>query len=207
MAINSFSISAINFSINSQNEITINETFSVSISSDSQDTCDVKITINDKSNKIISQIESNGWKNPFYYLKSAFPSQKTFNIKATEYAQNATLCARLRKSGASTYSEVCNHINIISQGIAEETEEQNQVTEENISRDDSPISQTGDFIPFNNSSEQKSENTINEPIILSKSINKEDIFISKEEKKIIYICVSFTIFCIVIIILLALRKL
>jgi len=105
--------SALEFNMSYPDPVTINEEFSIALSIDSPDTYDVKIFVkNSETGKTISEIFNSDWKNPYYYLKEAFPEKTEFSVIVRDQSENALICARLRKSGSTGYSEKCGIIKI-----------------------------------------------------------------------------------------------
>ncbi len=114
--------SALQFNFTSPDSVTVNDEFDVSISADTPDTYDVKVFIHNSSDSkitqsdIVSQIKfEDSWKNPWNYLVGAFPSQTTYPIKVVKNLseqKTEQICVRLRKSGASSFSELCKEIEI-----------------------------------------------------------------------------------------------
>jgi hypothetical protein len=207
--------SALDFTLNSPDSVNLNESFSVSITATTSDIYDVKIFVQDNSTKIIiSEIYNNGWKNPFYYIKSIFPEKSEFELRAIDYSSNAALCARLRKTNSSSYSEKCNAISINQDLTVEEktnninktTTEENRTTIQEINKSSTP---EADFIPAGSPSQNQIEPIIEdknqERIVLTPK--KEEIFISNQEKIGLYAVYAFTFFALIIIILLSIRKL
>jgi hypothetical protein len=105
--------------------VTENMPFEVTINFESSDTYDVKIFVHlEDKNNYISQVNDGGtWRSPRTYMKETFPSQQTYEVKILDFMGEAELCARLRKTGASSFSEVCQPINVgelVSKDISEE---------------------------------------------------------------------------------------
>lgn len=207
-------VSALDFTLNSPDSIRLNESFSVNITATTSDVYDVKIFVQDNSTKtIISEIYNDGWKNPFYYIKSIFPEKSEFELKAIDYSSNVALCARLRKINSSSYSEKCNAI-LINQDLPVKSEPNKTSIKENktTAQETNKSSTIGaDFIPAG--SQIPSQDQI-EPILEDKNQErivltpkKEEIFISNQEKIKLYAVYAFTFFALIIIILLSLRKL
>lgn len=221
-------VSAQDFQFTSPESVNINNSFSISIMASTQEVHDVKIFVQDSNRNIISEIFNTEWKNPFYYLKSAFPEQTEFKIRILEYADNSSICVRLRKSGARPFTEKCNEINILQISPSQELNNENNTTEDNNQN----IIETTEQIPeeikkpaeennTNNNLEQKQiknisyqnqqiENLNNEKIILnSKPVKKEiqTVYTTKYDKIKLGIIYSFIAFCIIIIILLAFKQL
>ena len=206
--------SALDFELNSPESAELNASFQVLITAETSETYDVKIFVQDNEEKIISQIFNEGWKNPFYYLKSIFPQQKEFKIQINKFSENAQICARLRKSGSSSFNEKCNEMKIIkNQQESEEKPEQVNENKSNKTKESKQENKSTDTLKQNISQEQEIKNINyqtqdNEKIILnSKSQDAKKIFTTKNEKIRIWVIYSFTALCIIIIILLALKRL
>ncbi len=213
LAILLFPIStAINFSISAPSEVKINQEFTLAINSQAAETHDVKIfAYQDEPSSIISEIKKAGqWTNPFYYLKEAFPSQKEFEIRIIKAPGKRELCARLRQAGKSSYTQQCTNITILESNIQEETEKNK--SEANPAQP-KPQEQAKTNQTIEPSSKETNSTTItnseNEKIILNPKLSdpKEYAFTTREGNKHLYALYTFTIFCIILIILLALRKL
>lgn len=124
--------SSIDLEITAPEEAIINENISIQIHYTSNELHDVKIFIQEK-NEIISKIYSeNQWKNPFYYLRSSFPKQTSFTVKAIQESQKAELCVRLRKTGETIYIQTCQEITLISSQV--NVEESKSDFSENIEK-------------------------------------------------------------------------
>jgi hypothetical protein len=173
---------AISFSFSSPNEINIGEKFVVKINADTNENYDVKIFVNDKDKNILSEIENNGWKNPFYYLKSVFPGKKEYENRIINGSGENNLCVRLRKSGANNYGEICKKIQIKNNDITPIVK--NDKSSNVKINEDNKIMLNADVVK---------ENTINE-------------FATKKNKLRLWLACSFIIFCITILILLIARK-
>ena len=211
MAINSMPlISALEFSFISPESANIEESFNVEIQADTSDIYDIKIFIENEESKIISEIEYEGWKNPFYYIKSAFPGKKEFQIKAL-FAGNYEICARLRQSGKSSFDEKCNSIKINSskEGKEQEIKKEETASETNSNKDNKTEKvKTKEDIAI----QAKAQNInlpSNEKIILKANNPTQSVqeFTSKKERIRNTIIYSFTAFTVLLIIILALRKL
>lgn len=112
------SVSSLEITLSSPSSVKINEEFITTIDADSQETHDVKIFVHKSSDEkitadeYISEIDSDGWKNPWYYLKGIYPSKKSFKIKVISSDGEREICARLRKSGSDSFSTICFPITI-----------------------------------------------------------------------------------------------
>nr|AQS33457.1 hypothetical protein [uncultured archaeon] len=204
--------SALEISINSPLEVDLNEEFTVSINADSSETHDVKIFIHSsddekiEQNEYISEIYSDGWKNPYYYLKESFPEKKEYKIKATS-SPAKEICARLRKTGTSSFSTQCQSIKVLKSETEEETEDAEEDNEE--IKENASIGNIQDDLPQQQIA-QPSQLSLNSEKLFLNSPSEEKAqktFITKQEKTRLGIIYSFTAFTLVVIILLALKKL
>lgn len=213
------SASAVEFGVDFKSPASLNESISVSISLTTSEVYDVKIFVEDSADKIISEIDYNGWKNPYYYLKAVFPAQTSFTIRITEYSANANLCARLRKTNSTSYSEVCKPIQIVSQQSSSSNEEEPAPKQEQPKNTTRTITITSsavsDFVPLSPSESQPSQQTQQEKEISSDSGNKVILnpqsepaeYTTSQGNLRLIIVYTFLAFCIVLLILLMLRKL
>ena len=225
---------ALDFTFNYPETIELNETFIFSIKAATSENYDVKIFVKDENEKIISEIFSNGWKNPFFYLKEVFPKQSDFKIHIVKSATEYIICARLRKSGRSQFEEKCNKINISP--INREIKQKNAIEQEEIRinkiEENDETSKLESQLETSNKNENEKEplrseistiNDIQEKItgeIIEKNKDKEKIILNSnsksEENKIFttryevqkqFILYAFLAFCVLLIIFLAIRRL
>lgn len=212
--------SAVSFNFSSPSSVEANTEFSISLTAETSgsDTYDVKAFVNTDSktsSEIYDPVKSS-WQSPYYYVKSIFPSQREFKLKAY-FVGETKICVRLRKTNSSASTEVCNPItvkpstNSPSDGSTTSSPENNSkhLTPKNLSSQSS-------VLPNSSSSIQPAPSQPNElqdtgRIVLapkSKIITTNpDIFVTKQEKTRLYIILAFTLLCITIIILLSLRLL
>ncbi len=203
------SASALVFDFDYPAQVQINESFSVSLSAETTNTYDVKIFISNNDDKIISQIYNEGWKNPYYYVKAVFPEKSEFDVRVINYSSEATICARLRKTDSSSFSEECGSIEIAEE--AEEPEEQSGPEENNT-----PSEQEAkpDFVSSHSGStetlEQSEDKGAEEPerIHLNPQARRSsDKFITKDEKLRLFALYAFTGLVVLIVIFLIFKKL
>ncbi len=94
----------------------LQETFTVTISSDTMERSDVKIYIRNDSDAVLSEIQDGDWKNGRYYVNDAYPQTTAFVLRATTFSDSAHLCAKLRLSEKRKTKpptpESCTSINI-----------------------------------------------------------------------------------------------
>jgi len=126
MVINSFAIfssfvNSLEIEFNYPSEVELNREFKVSIDFEANDTYDVKIfAYNSKDTKVtrdeyISDIynsEKNSWQDSWNYLAASFPNQKEYSIKVTKSPGDRQICARVRKTGASSSFSKCGSITV-----------------------------------------------------------------------------------------------
>ena len=195
---------ALEINLTSPDSVSLNEEFEVSITADTLETHDVKIYVEDENSKTISQIlNGNEWKSSYYYIKAAFPENKEFKLKVTKQGI-WDICLRIRKDGTS--SPVCNTITVLSSSTEEKQEIKEQLAEKTKEPENTTIqSLSNPIIPL----EETAENT---RIVLNSKpsdsqIKKQEVFTTKKERTRLAIIYGFSVFSVVIIILLALRKL
>jgi hypothetical protein len=208
--------SSADFSLTSPNQITQGEEFTTSIVIGSQEIYDVKISIENEEGKALSKTLNNEiWKSSFYYIKFALPRQKDFKIIISDLSGETEICAKLRKPNSSPTEKICNKIEILpstSSTTQEQTSQNSETQEEPFNQE--PVQE----IPETQKSEQKTSlieqdktkglsYSQPEKIILNSPKEESAKFTSKTEKTRLWIIYSFSLFTIIIIILLSLRKL
>ena len=222
-------ISALNFNIDSPEKVKVNESFFVIIEAQTSEVYDVKIFVENSDKKIISEIYNGGWKNPRYYLLSVFPQQSKFEIKVLS-AGDYPICARLRKPEKTNFDEQCNNItatntankddknydieneeNDDEEEIDDEAEDEMDDDKDKDELEDLDI-EDGEEITDKNYRNLTVESKIqNEERIMLNSEKfekaEEKVFITKYQKQKLLILYGFSAFCIIIIILLALKRL
>lgn len=221
-------VSSLDFQLISPIQANENESFEVSIIANTSDTYDVKIFVTNDSKEFSEIYDGSAWKSTYYYLKSVFPQTSNFQMKAHSVG-DTVVCSRLRKSGASSYTEVCNNVKI-NQVIQAESQSStsnsssstsNQTASTgsstaNSSQNNSIISNSSNT--KSNAQEQKSqtnsqaessEKSSDSKIVLNSQAIKESssAFTTGDGKIGIWITYSFTMLCVVIIIFLILKKL
>lgn len=203
--------SALAFEFNAPDSAAVDANFSTSISAAASESYDVKIFVQDNETKItLSEIYNGGWKNPYYYLKAVFPDKTDFIIRVRNSSDNAVICARLRKTGGSSYKEECRNIEIIeanSQPPDEQPPE--QTSNSNTSTKSQNIIASEDFVPSGEKEQisQLHQEGTSEKIFLNSGQNSKAVFITKDEKLRIYAVYAFTALAIIAIIFLVMKKL
>jgi len=202
-------VSGLDFSFSYPEEVQAGEEFEVIIELDTSDEHDVKIYVHEAKKGVSEIFDGSEWKNPFYYLQRYFPNVKTYYVR-TNYTGESEICVQLRNSETEKVEKKCSPI--VSQNLEEEqlvlpeededpklTEiESSELNEDNTLNNSDLKSGGGNVNQFN-------KIVLNSP---TKTNNVEEkIFVSKEEKIRLGVIYGFVIICVVIIILLSLKKL
>ncbi len=208
------SVSALEFNFNYPASVEVNENFTASLSASTSENYDVKIFVQDNSsNIIISEIYNDGWKNPFYYIKSVFPAKTEFLIRAKNYSGNAAICARLRKIGSSSYSEKCGSINIEKAQTTSSSSSHKSANSSSSTEDNKTVlsATNADFTPSAETQTADKGQSVqtfdSERIVLTPKKSSSSAFVSAEEKIRLFAVYAFTGLVIIIVILLAFKKL
>jgi hypothetical protein len=216
--------------LDSPEEVKINEEFEVRIDADSSEVFDVKIFVHNSEGGIVtrdeytSEIYNDGWKDPWYYLLEAFPSKKQYTIIVPNKIAYQDICVKLRKTEEpDTIFKTCNEIRVV--GLGGNVEKK---TSEKVIEPDSEVLQQETQEMIDKKDEPSQENVILEKIVLNppqpdspvdpnKEIEANEPIINDQPKIIenttksgkirTWITYSFIGFAVIIIILLALRKL
>ncbi len=132
-------VSAVAFDFNAPDNVNLNENFTVSITfNEASDEYDVKIFSEDEIFNTTSQVYYFGWKNPKYYLRSAFPRYKEFINRVTSGLGKQRLCVRLRVPERSDYDEKCKDLAVLDKeeiesfGLEDSNIEGNIIADEKI---------------------------------------------------------------------------
>src|SRR3989344_5968239 len=191
-------ISALELTINFPQYVVLNESFDVSISENTGEIHDVKITVLDNENKTISStlIDKN-WKSSFYYLKSSWPSIKIYSLRVNEESAISNLCARMRKPEKTSFTEKCNSI-IINQKKSGDVTEKNK---EYIEKEVPPIQEIDRF----DNSELINTTNIDENKPYSSYINS-DVQLTDYARTRLIIVLLFTLITLILVLLVALNK-
>jgi hypothetical protein len=93
----------------------VNESFSVTLTSDENLQSDVKVYVKSGENDRISQTYNAGsWKSSFYYVPRVYPEQTRFDLRVLAQYDHAELCAKLRESESKKVgAEVCKPLTIL----------------------------------------------------------------------------------------------
>jgi len=210
-------VSALEFSFSSPGSVEVEEEFEVTIDYETEDLYDVKIFVyEDEISNIVSKVyHDEEWKNPFYYLQDVFPAEKTFKIKVIDFIGDTEICVRLREANeTSGYDQSCTAIEIGEAEESENADEENngdgESDNDESNGDDNLIQDNGqEFDQLSDTLNEKGKIILNSPI---ENIEKgeetgDKVFISKQERLRFFIVISFLVLAVVLIILLALRKL
>ena len=201
-------ISFAELTINYPEEVKIEEEFLVSIDSDISETQDVKIFVhNSEDQKVerseyISEIFEENWKDPWFYLTSAFPEKKEFKIKVLDSPGERIICAKLRKAETKSIAEKCATIKVIGEAEKEEPEEEEDEEENNeivTEKIEFPIEEVSQIV--------QNEYKQQEKIVLSSPKKEQTIIVTKQEKRRTGIIYTFIGLCVLITILAVMKKL
>ena len=219
------SAAGIGFTFSFDEEAEAQENISVSLEANISSKYDVKIYIESKNSSIISEIWDGKWKSPFYYIKESFPEESKYIIRAKQAEENGKLCIRLRETGKTAYSEVCNNITIHeSSNTEEESDEEESEDEENNPGDsieDNSSDNSNESHPSNISIKRQSQKVQPQNANTGSAINEENKIIllntkealeeawqsTPQEKLRSALIYSFAGFCLCLCILLAFKKL
>lgn len=187
--------------LTSPEQVGVNEEFEVSIEADTQEIRDVKIFVYEGTpQQVVSQIYSeNAWKSGRYYIKNAYPTERSFSIRVPSFTGESEMCVQLRKPNVSAYSDrACNPIAIVSgtpEPPQEEEEEPEEEQKETIPAETTPSQTLPPTLPPKQ--EKISLNTPSE-----KAIGE---FISPEERIRMNIVYIFAGICVLLIVLLSFK--
>lgn len=213
---------ALEITLDSPQEVELEKDFSATISAETEENHDVKVFVhNSQDAKIdrseyISEIYNDGWQDSYLYIKESFPSQTEYKVKVFKGPGEREICARLRKSGTSAFSTQCEEIRVLGEEkeVSEKEEEEKEKEDEPEKRVIKKVSNSspqesikeGSSVELAPIAQQKTEKlTLN-----SKPLNKEKlkkVIKTPEYQKRNFLIYGFVGFCIIIIILLSLRKL
>jgi hypothetical protein len=203
-------------SLNSPENVEIDEEFTVEIDSAVEETCDVKIFIHNSDDSRISRSEyiseiyseaDDTWKDSWFYIIGSFPEQKEYKLKVASSSGQREICVKLRKSSdkESGFDQVCRDIEINEKSTSSESKPKEKTPEETK---ESPEEKSS--IPeTQQNSEMRKISYIEkqEKLTLNPKSNSAPITEIKTPRKELYILYSFMAFCVAIIILLVLKKL
>lgn len=193
---------ALEISIDSPKEVIQGEEFQVKIDSSSTESLDVKIFVHRHTKEFSEIFYDEKWKSPFHYLLGFFPDQKEYLLKA-HFLGETKICARLRKSTTSNFVEACNQITVLAQDAQEPSEDSPEAQSPSTETKNKPPTQTQEITSI----------VLEEPvpapekIVLSSKTDEPKQITTKQGKTRSWITYSFAGFLIIIIILLALRRL
>lgn len=208
--------SALEFTFSSPEEVNLNEEFEILISLDTSDIYDVKAFVQKDTKEYSEIFDGEKWRSPRNFIQDAYPDQKEFKLMSY-YSGDTQVCVRLREPEKTSYSEVCNEILV---EINEENDPDNdQEDDKEGDEEDKKQVQEKTTQPTNSqelNEPSQTSTTDLEPIILNPQSpaksqanqpQSNSPTLTTQEKTRTYIIYAFTFFTIVIIILLALRKL
>src|SRR3989344_1384251 len=218
MVISFQSARALDFSFTSPEEAKLGEELLITLDSDSPDTHDIKVFIHKsrdqtiERNEYISEIYNDEWSDPWYYIQGAFPSSKEIKIRPLE-SGNYNICVRLRSETKSTFTE-CKPITITENANQQnqERKEENNDDEETEKKEETDANKETVSLTANNIQQAPDQINRDGKIILNQRDKNQETetqktFTTKTHKTRQWILYSFLGFCILIIILLALKQL
>lgn len=204
---------AIEVALDSPEKVDVEEEFTVEISTDTQETSDVKIFVhNSEDDKIsreeyLSEIFDEGdesWKDSYFYVQEAFPENSKFDIRVLRSPGDATICLRLRNSASKNgFEQVCNPIEILESEDAKKEES----TKKASPTKQEQTTQTVQQLPLQQPIQQAQETSEKITLNANPSPKQTSVIETKESQKTKIIIYSFGSFCILLIVLLALRRL
>lgn len=220
--------SAIDFTMISPDEVLEGGEFDVTINADTTDTYDIKIFVTNEAGKygranIVSEIYFDGqWKDPWFYLPGVFPQHTSFQNRVLNFSGETEICGQLRLNGQSTYTRVCNPLTVngnsgSSNSNNENTNNQNSNEDEEGDEDNSSSldvegsSQSPQSVDLNSLAVDAPAPAPSKKIVLNapsketkSKIQGETTVESKVRTSVVY---GFIGLCVILIILLALKKL
>lgn len=205
---------ALSLTLTSPDSVSLNEEFEVSISDYAEIVCDVKIFVHtSEEEKIsraqyISEIYNGGWQDPWFYLSSSYPEQKEYKIRVVSSPGDRKICLRLRNPESKEFlDEACNEITIEDESRSSEKKETKQEKEEisSNSKEPEPV-QEETLTPIS----YPENEILQDKIVLNpkKDLAKTDeVLVTKNDKTRTVLIISFTGFCLILLIFLALKRL
>ena len=207
-------VSAVNIDFSISDEVYQNAEFNVEINNiDVPGVLDVKIYVMNESEKIVSEVYSDKWQSSNYYVKSAYPADKSFKLIVKSYSGPGKICVRIRQSGKSAVlGEVCKEIEIVKKDGRGNQIINNQIANVSIGKINISSGTKSSSEPIIwkvnvNASENavvKYESAVDEgPIVLEPKESYQTSYF-RTQNLLFY---GFVVMCVLIIILLALRRL
>lgn len=206
-------VSGLEIDLDFPDEVELDEEFEVTISTDSDDEeYDVKIFVHDSDDseidrdEYVSEIydsEEDDWEDSWYYLNEAYPYEDEFEVRVFDGEGRLEICVRLRKSSDhdSGFEEECDRIEVLE---AEEEDEYREDSEEPAIWRNEPPEEKQEIQPI--ALQKQDKITLNSP---KQPIEEPELTTIKtpEGNKRTMLMFSFTGFCVLIIVLLAMKKL
>lgn len=208
-------VSALDFSVTAPDEASIDEEFTVTVAADTTEIYDVKVfAYSGSKSDYISQIwRDNAWKSPHFYLAGVFPGQTQFEVKITQGGSGAELCARMRKDGQSTYSEQCKALTITGAPASGTEEDEDEDADEENDASENDETEDADSLDDPTPAPAVAITTLSADAPTKLVLNAPTAEINKREevtvtyKTRVGVIYAFIVFCVILVILLALRKL
>ena len=227
-AISLFQISSVNaadLTFNTLEEVDLGKEFEVKISYLINDTYDVKIVVQDISDKkSLSEIFSdNKWTSSFYFILGVYPKIDKFQLRVKTYSDNSEICVKVRKtSDKKGAKELCKPIKIkenigddkninVNNSNSTSNPPEKDTLDDQEKDDSNDKSSENQFKSGKTISSEKPAESVTPEIIFLGSDNDNKItkpvFVTKEEKIRLGVVYSFAALCIILIVLLSFNKL
>ncbi len=208
---------ALDFSLEAPPQVHIGEEFNVTISAETQDTYDVKIFVyigelTSRPNYVSEIYDEADWRNPHNYVVGVYPARKTFQLRVSEYEGAAELCARLRRTGATSYSQTCLPIESSQSAASTINNQSNKnATGEppNQSIAQQNLSEKPSFVPANWAPTIEQPVLQPEKIVLNSNVNissTKPIYRGAEAILRKWMFIGFALFSLTLVILISLRR-
>ena len=217
-------VSALEISLEYPSEIELDDEFTVHISADSTEIYDVKVFVHKSEdeqidrNEYISEIYDGDWKDSYLYIKKSFPEDLAYKIRVITSPGEREICARLRKSETSTFFTQCNEIKVTGSENSDEDEGDDEEDEDESEAEDEKqteqFTSSNEVAPISKTVNHETQQLSSKPtgrIFLNSNLPKEtkssEKIITPEGNKRKFLIYGFTGFCVLIIALLAMKKL
>jgi len=202
--------SAIDFSFNYPKTIQKDKGFNLEIQADTNENYDIKVYVYDDIKQYSEILSEEGWKSTHFYLISVFPEKTEFKLKAY-YIGETEICVQMRKSGETNFYKTCN--SIIVEDVNSQEDNQDNLGDNSTENQQNENEQGSTSEQKNNeelSQEQTFQYSSKKITLNSPKLNSDEAtskFISGTANLHLWIVYSFTALCVLIIMLLSLRKL
>lgn len=199
-------IYALEFSFDSPEEVQVEEEFEMTIIFQSNEVYDVKAFVQDDTKSYSEIYDGSKWISSFNFLIEVFPSQKTFKLLAHIPAETE-ICVKLRDPvSKKIVGETCKNIKVVENSGGQMSNQQNQSNQEPQINNSTNNIVEETYVPAN--TQENFKPSSNDKIVLEYGDEKENkSFITKQEKVRLGVIYGFAGLCVLLIIILAFRKL